>query len=209
MSNLENLKKNIQFMVCGELGDPLKIEDQKTGETARFARVLGIGKTYNLSLDTEEELKALPAPGTPCRAIGILGRRSKSIAASARITNLLYPGQPGWKDLTDEEVLAGGRFWGWGMVGLKKDTEFNGKTYRSFQIQTFGETFQFKDVSAELLASVPDDVALYVEGTLDSQLNSTANGTVNDLILHLARVSPTGPAQRSARAAAPEDKQAS
>ncbi len=207
MSVLENLKKGIQFMVCGEMGEPLRIAD-RGGETVRFARIVGFGKTYNLPVDSDEELAALPPAGTPVRALGLLGRRSRSDSASARIVNLLTPGQQGWKDLSDEEVLAGARFWGWGMVTLKRETEYGGKSYRSFQIGTFGETFLFRNMTPEQFDTVPESGAVYVDGQLESRLSNSAAGMVHDLALVLRGVSLSGPAQRSGRQSQTEEKQA-
>ena len=185
MTLMEELMKRIRFQLCGQFSEPVRITDDKTGDVSRFVRIEGFGKMYNFRVDTDEELDSYPTTGW-VRAGGVIVRRSKSASASPRISELLIPGKPGWKQPTEEEFLGGCRFGGWGMVAQKKSGEYRGHSFCNLQLNVVGDTLLFRNVSEELFARLPESGGIYVNGFLETLLQNDSSGqTVCDSIFSL------------------------
>lgn len=184
MTIMEELVKGFRFKVSGMIGDPLKITDDKTKEVTRFVRLLGFGKTHNLPVETDDELN-IYKPGTWARASGQLGRKSSSTSVSLKITELLIPGSPGWRQPKDEEVNEGCTFEGVGIIAQKKMTEYMGVTYRKLQLNGFGDAFLFENIDFDLFDRLPDKGAINVTGNLETELKKTERGLQSLLTFNL------------------------
>ena len=172
MSLLQEIQKGFRFQLCGLMSEPLVFTDG-SGNVNRFARVVGFNRTFSLAAQSDEELAAFPAVGTPIRAGGTANRRSKTFFCSPRVTDLIYPGRPGWKDLTDDEVLAGAVFAGWGVLINKRSGVFQGNSYRKILVGGWGDSFEFSSVPENLFLTLPGEgrVGIYVSGHLDPVLS--------------------------------------
>lgn len=67
MSMIDEIEKGLRFQIAGKFGESLRFADEKTGEVSRMIRIRGLGKTYSLSVDTDEDLNHAPKEGTPSR----------------------------------------------------------------------------------------------------------------------------------------------
>lgn len=200
MSLLQFLKRGLQFQVCGEIGETLSFEDSRTGAINRFVRIEGFQRTFNLEVDTDEQLRKFASmQGTQVRASGKLGRRRNAAAATARLENLLVPGMPGWVDLAEKDILEGSTFEGVGVVTDKKYSEFRGIAYRSMQLGMMGETFLFREIDPEIFETLPESGPAKVSGHLDAKLVNGQSGLMSDLILKLSECRAVGGASREAR----------
>lgn len=201
MSLMDWLDRGLRFQVAGKIGDWLRIEDPKSGEISRFVRILGFGRTYNLTVDTDEELaRYKELEGSQARASGKLGRRRGASAATAKVDTIAIPGVKGWTDLTDAEIREGCKYDGVGIVTDKKFSEFRGETYRSMQLGLMGETFLFRGIAPAIFDTIPDDGPIKVSGHLDAKVVSSANGMISDLLLQLEEVKVLSqPAERPER----------
>ena len=184
MGFLQELQKGFRFQVCGLMSDPLVFKDD-SGETNRFVRIAGFNKTFSLAVNSDAELAVFPAVGTSIRATGMANRRNKSLFCGPRVTEMIFPGRPGWKDLTDDEVLAGAVFAGWGMLMDKRSGTYAGVDYRKIIVGGWGDSFEFRDIPEALFDSLPDEsrVPLYISGRLDPVLSQLRErGTENRVV---------------------------
>jgi hypothetical protein len=181
MSVVSEMKKAFQFMVCGEFGERRKFTDA-TGETVRQIEFHVFGRTFVLNAETESDFMAFPKPGVEARSIGQLRRKRDSLAVKAAIRNWVTPESPDWKPFSDEEILAGVLYGGWGKVVQKKTTTFGGTDYRNLQVATFGDTFLFREFRDDaIFEHCPDSGIVYIGGHLDILVVSAKEGKMTDL----------------------------
>lgn len=177
MSLVKDMNRGFEFLACGMMADPLRIEDKETDTISRIIRVQGYGKRYNFFAETEEEFQAAPPPDTEVRVFGRLERQKGTVFMKPRVTGILYPGQPNWKPFSDEEVLSGCRFTGWGVIVSKKATEYKGVKFRNLQVGTMGDTFLFRDYeSAALYEQMPETGPGLFKGHLETFVGSGERG---------------------------------
>lgn len=190
MSLVDEFVKGLEFNVCGKIGDTMSFPTQD-GETMRMVRIISAGRTYNLEVETDELLaKYDQMKGRWCRASGVLGRRRGSSAGTSKIVKMLIEGMKDWKDLSEDEILGTGKFEGVCMVAQKKSGVYNGTAFRKYQVNTFGETFEFRDIEPELFETLPENGAIRIEGHLEPLLASSNSGKVADLVLVIDRTMP-------------------
>jgi hypothetical protein len=124
MSAAQEMKKAFQFMVCGVFGERRKFTDA-IGETVRQVEFHVFGRTFVLNAETESDFLSFPKPETEARSFGQLRRKRDSLSVKAAIRNWITPESPDWKPFTDEEMLAGVLYGGWGKVVQKKTTSLS------------------------------------------------------------------------------------
>lgn len=168
MSIITDMLKGFQFQVCGRLDEPLKFTDEKSGDVTRMLRILGFGKCYTFFVDSDEAIDACPPASTEVRAVGVLRRKSGTSFFKPEVTGIVHPGAKNWKPFTDDDIVTGCRFAGWGIVTEKKTSEYRGQTYRNLQVGTMGDTILFRDfASADIFETIPEKGPLYLTGHIE------------------------------------------
>jgi hypothetical protein len=214
MSLLQEIQKGFRFQICGLMSEPLVFTDE-SGAVTRFARVSGINRTFSLSVDSEEELAAFPAVNTPIRAAGTANRRNKTFYCSPKVTDLIFPGRPGWKDLTDDEVLSGAAFSGWGMLMNKRSGIYQGTPYRKILVGGWGDSFEFRDIPEDVFLTLPAEgrVPIFVTGHLDPVLSqmkerATDNRVVSSDMAYIVDTVKVGDPGAASKPSRPPEKSA-
>jgi hypothetical protein len=194
MGSLTDYLKGFEFQVFGQIGEVLRIPDEKTGDVAFFVRVLARGKTYNFDCGNESEaVRYEKLSGNLCRIFGKLGRRKNTIFGVAKITKLVLQDDPNWRDPSEQEFLSGLAFVGYGILSSKRSGTYAGNTFQKLQVAAFGETFEFANVSDEIYNAVPEDVMFRVRGHGEPRISSVGDGVRgSELVLTLddVRVDP-------------------
>lgn len=185
MSIADEIEKGIRFRICGKFAGTLRFTNEKTGDVGRFIRIRSMGKTYSLAVDSDEELAAAPPEETPCRVGGEVGRRSRTMYASVRVQSIVTPQDKDWKDITDEERLAGMGFSGWVLASTKRSGVYQGNEWRKYLVQTFGDCIEFSGMEKELFANLPERCPVYVKGFLDPKISTGERGQNADLVFVL------------------------
>lgn len=199
MSLVNDFVKGFEFNVCGKVGDTMSFPTND-GDTMRMVRIIAMGRTYNLEVENDEMLAQYDrVKGRWCRAFGVLGRRRGSAAGTAKIVRMQIEGMKDWKELSDDEILGNCKFDGVCMVVQKKSGVFSGISFRKLQVNTFGETFEFKDIEPELFETLPESGALKIEGHLEPVLASSSSGKIADLVLVIDKHSLPGSSGKTDR----------
>ncbi|MDR0870485.1 MAG: hypothetical protein LBN39_06795 [Planctomycetaceae bacterium] len=187
MANVQDYLKGWEFLVFGQIGEVLRIPDERTGAVSRYVRIMAIAKTYNFEVSTDEELlKYEKAVGQFVRATGRLGRRKNTVFGTARITGIMMQSDAGWKDPTEEELLGGLVFGGYCKCSYKRTGTYAGNPFQKVQLAVFGETFEIANVPDEIYENIPDAVMFFVKGHAEPRLASNSGGDRGaDLILSL------------------------
>jgi hypothetical protein len=211
MGSLQDYLKGFEFQIFGQVGDVLRITDSSTNETKFYVQILARGKTYNFDAGTEQELNRYEKlKGQFCRVIGKLGRRKNTVFGVARIAVVAVPGDPLWKDPSEEEFLSGLVFGGWCILANKRSGSYAGNAFQKIQVAAFGETFEFANVNDEIYGTIPENVMFQVRGHGDPRISSVGDGVRgSDLVLVLdgvradpvPSVSPTAPSSGRTREA--------
>ncbi len=204
MGIMQEMMKGFQFQVCGQLAEPLRITDERTGEVTRMLRIEGYGKTYSFAVESEEQLESAPPIGTEIRASGLLKRRGGTTFMRPIVQNLVWAGQPNWKPFNEEEWMQGAKFAGWCIVTEKKKSDFRGETYYKLHAGVVGDAVLFQNfASDEFFVTLPEKGPVLLAGHLESKIDKS--GKVN---AELSAVIESFRTDDAARRTPPEEKKA-
>ncbi|GHT19320.1 hypothetical protein FACS1894189_8070 [Planctomycetales bacterium] len=178
-SFMEQFCKGFKYSGYCIVGEPTVFTDDK-GTVQRFGKFLSAGKTFSLPVESDDELSALPKPGSMAYNVGLLVRRKTSKGMVGRMKTLILPGQKEWKEPTDEDFLGGIRFDGYGIVVLKRTTQYQGNTNRTLQVSTLGDVLVFQHIPEETYEKLPDAGQLYLGGHVDPAVVSSDRGAVDE-----------------------------
>jgi hypothetical protein len=185
MTILENFMRGLEFSVYGVFGDVVEFENERN-EKQRFVKILSAGKTYNFSVESDNELQRYKQlKGQVVRVYGLISRNKNSTSVKPVISGFVLSGQTGWKDPTEEDVFAGCVVLGYVRVQQKRSGVYQGNEYRKVQVVSFGDVFEINHVTETLYDQLPDVGMIQIRCKTEPRLGRQGAGRVAELDLVL------------------------
>ena len=142
------------------------------GERQYMSRNDYLGGTVLLPIQTENEYRSLPKPGTVLRAVSLLIADTKTGELKTTIQTILYDGDNGFKMPSDEELYAGYRFQGNVFVAKKQHGMRNDRIYRNVILSLFGCSYKLSLADNEPTYDLfPGSGAVTIAGKVDTNIN--------------------------------------
>ncbi|MDR2344681.1 MAG: hypothetical protein LBE18_01305 [Planctomycetaceae bacterium] len=161
------------FSLCGKVGEKSVFNNERD-EKKFFVSIITAGYQVNVDLLDELSLEKFPVAGVSVRCSGVATRKRNTIVSRLHFSSFIFEGDPKFVPISPDEFLSCGRWVVAAKVLKKSSGIYQQVPFYKYQVQTFGETFEYSKFSnVNFFGSLPESGNVILSGSFDSLLRTS------------------------------------
>jgi hypothetical protein len=170
MDFVSEFVKGKVFTLCGKVGEKNSFVVEN-GEKKFFVSIVTAGYQVNIDLGDELSLEKFPDSGVSIRCTGVATRKKNTVVSRLRFSSFSFEGESKFVPITPDEFLSCGRWLVAAKVLKKNSGVYQQVPFYKYQVQTFGETFEYSRFSSlAFFDSLPSSGNVFLSGSFESLL---------------------------------------